>query len=103
MTQEPATLAASPASERRFEGRMRPWEFVFLIAFASGILITYYWQSGKQYLSNDELVTAVVVNNSSFSEMLKAIRHGGELNPPLFFILEWIVARTVGASVDRRQ
>jgi len=77
---------------------MRPWEFIFLIAFASGILITYYWQSGKQYLSNDELVTAVVVNNSSFSEMLKAIRHGGELNPPLFFILEWIVARTVGAS-----
>jgi uncharacterized membrane protein len=30
--------------------------------------------------------------------MWNAIRHGGELNPPLFFILEWIVAHTIGTS-----
>src|SRR6266536_212686 len=98
MNAESASGAEDQGAERRFERPIQAWEWVFLLAFVVGIVTAAGWQSSKAYLSNDELVTAVVVSNPSFSQMMSAIRHGGELNPPLFFILEWLVARTCGLS-----
>lgn len=82
--------------EQRFDQPLRSWEFVFLAAFSLGILTGAFLQSGKEYFGNDELITSILVSNPSFSEMWRLIRNGGELNPPLFFILEWVVARIFG-------
>src|SRR5882672_5203235 len=98
MIQETAATAGTQRLERRFEGPLQAWEIIFLIAFAAGILVAAAWQSSKSYFNNDELLTAVLVANPSFSEMWNTIRHGGELNPPLFFVIEWLVAHTWGTS-----
>src|ERR1043166_3922698 len=98
MSHEVATIKGNLNEERCFTAPLRIWEFVFLFVFAAGIIGAACWQSSKSYLSNDELVTAVVVSNPHFSEMWNAIRHGGELNPPLFFVIEWVVAQTLGSS-----
>jgi len=96
MSQEAAREAAPQPAERRFPGSLRSWEFIFLAAFAPSIVLAAVWQGNKEYLNNDELVTAVVVSNPSFTAMWNVIRSGGELNPPLFFIIEWLVAHTLG-------
>ena len=79
-------------------GPLRVWEIVFLAALAFGILTGAAMASHKEYFGNDELITALLVSNPSFSEMWSAIRRGGELNPPLYFIVEWGVARLFGNS-----
>ena len=94
----PPSPGFGEAGERRFQEPVRAFELIFLLAFVAGILAAACWQSSKNYFNNDELVTAVLVRNPSFSEMWSTIRHGGELNPPLFFVLEWVVAHTVGTS-----
>lgn len=86
---------AGPAP-RRFLGPLGVWEVVFLTACSLGILIAAAMASGKEYFGNDELITALLVSNPSFPEMWSAIRRGGELNPPLYFVLEWVMARVFG-------
>jgi hypothetical protein len=98
MNPEATTVADARSLDRRFEGPIRAWEAVFLLAFTAGILVTFVWKSNKAYFNFDELVTAVLVSNPSFSEMWNMIRRGGEVNPPLFFVLEWVVAHTAGTS-----
>lgn len=98
MIQENAGGVAAETPEHRFDAPLQLWEIFFLIAFTFGIFAGFCIQSSKEYFVNDELITALVVSNPSFSEMWHLIRHGGELNPPLFFIIEWVVARLVGPS-----
>lgn len=74
------------------------WEIIFLAALALGILIGAAMESRKEYFGNDELITSILVSNPNFSEMWSAIRRGGELNPPLYFILEWVMARMFGTG-----
>ena len=90
--------SASVGAKQRLGESMKLWEMFFLLAFAAGILVAAFWQSGKLYFNNDELLTAVLVSNPHFSEMWRVIKHGGELNPPLFFVLEWFVAQIFGTS-----
>src|SRR5438876_2190512 len=97
MIQEAVTVNL-PQPERRFEDPIKLWELIFLSAFAASILIGAFWQSSKMYLNNDELLTAVLVSNPSLSQMWSTIQNGGELNPPLFFVVEWLVAHTCGTS-----
>lgn len=92
------TPSGTVTLERRFRGPLRVWEIIFLAALSLGILIGAAMQSHKEYLAGDELVTALLVSNPSFSEMWSAIRRGAELNPPLYFILDWAVARMFGTG-----
>jgi hypothetical protein len=98
MNGEQAAASASPASERRFEGRLQGWELVFLVALSAVLLLATVWKSSREYYNNDEFCTALLVANPSFSQMWNTIRHGGELNPPLYFAVEWVVARLVGTG-----
>ena len=88
MIEESASVGAKQCVKQRLGKSMKLWEMFFLLAFAAGILVAAFWQSGKLYFNNDELLTAVLVSNPHFSEMWGVIKHGGELNPPLFFVLE---------------
>ncbi len=90
--------AVHPEPEKRYEGPVRRWELIFLAAFWVSIVGAAFWQSTKEYFDNDELCTALLVSTPSFSEMWNVIRHGGELNPPLFFIIEWVMARIGGVT-----
>jgi hypothetical protein len=92
------TASGAGTVERRFRGPLRVWEIVFLAALSLGILIGAAMESRKEYFGNDELITSILVSNPSFSEMWSAIRRGGELNPPLYFILEWVMARMFGTG-----
>jgi len=94
----PTTASGAGPASRHFLGPLRVWEIVFLAALTLGILVGAAMASRKEYLGNDELITAILVSNPSFSEMWSAIRRGGELNPPLYFILEWVVARVFGTG-----
>ena len=96
MSLEPARPAAWQDIERRFHGPLKIWEFLFLFALTISIIAAACWQSSKQYLNNDELCTALLVANPRFSEMWSAIERGGEVNPPLFFVGEWLIAQTFG-------
>jgi hypothetical protein len=98
MSLEPGTASEPPDVERRFEKPLQKWEYLFLLAFWVAIVAGAVWQSGKEYFDNDELCTALLVSNASFSEMWGMIRHGGELNPPLFFVIEWVIARIAGSG-----
>lgn len=62
------------------------------------MLVTVYIASTRRYLGFDDLVTAMLVSEPNLIRMLKAIGHGVEVNPPLFFILEWMVARLAGTG-----
>lgn len=91
--------AVSPqSSDRRFEGPLRAWEVIFLLALAASLLLAAAWVSSKKYLDNDELCTSLLVSNPSFSQMWNVIRHGGELNPPLYFVAEWLAVRVLGSG-----
>jgi hypothetical protein len=94
MNPEMSVESAGRASRQR----IALWELFFLLVFSAAVAGAAVWQSHKTYLNNDELVTAVVVAEPSYGAMIKAIAHGGELNPPLFFSLEWFVAHTLGTS-----
>ncbi len=98
MSLEPGTTFESPNVERQFEKPLQRWEYLFLLAFCLAIVGGALWQSTKEYFDNDELCTALLVSNPSFPDMWAVIRRGGELNPPLFFILEWIIARIAGVG-----
>jgi len=98
MSLEQGTASEFPDVERRFEKPLQKWEYAFLFAFWVAIVGAAIWQSGKEYFDNDELCTTLLVSNPSFSEMWTVIRRGGELNPPLFFIIEWIIARVAGGG-----
>jgi hypothetical protein len=92
------TPSGAGTVERRFMGPLSVWEIIFLVALALGILAAATIESRKEYFGNDELITSLLVSNPSFSEMWSAIRRGGELNPPLYFILEWVMARMFGSG-----
>lgn len=66
----------------------------------AGLLTAFWIKSRKEYFSHDEFVTAVLVGHSSLPEMLDTIRNGGETNPPLYFILDWLVVRVCGTSEE---
>jgi hypothetical protein len=89
---------ANAETEVRFSETVRLWEVIFLVALSISLLIAAVWQSHKEYFGNDELITTILVSNPSFSEMWNAIRRGGELNPPLLFVTEWLVARIFGSG-----
>lgn len=76
----------------------RPWELAFLVFFIVSILTGVEMKCRRECLSFDELITGILVSNPSFSEMWDTIRRGGEVNPPLFFVLEWLVARCFGTG-----
>lgn len=68
----------------------RWWLWVFL--FALGLrLATLNWQ----LLWYDEAYTAIIVTRPFF-QMLKAI--AGDTHPPLWYLVDWIVAHTIGTS-----
>src|SRR5690349_1502785 len=98
MNQKTAAESDFRATETWFKGPVRRWELVFLAVFTASVLLAIWVQSKKDYFNYDELVTAILVSNPSFSEMWNTIRHGGEVNPPLFFTLEWLAARVWGTS-----
>jgi hypothetical protein len=96
MNLSPGTASDASDVDRPFEKSLQKWEYLFLVAFWLVIVGGALWQSGKEYFDNDELCTALLVSNPSFPDMWAVIRRGGELNPPLFFLIEWVIARTVG-------
>lgn len=93
----PSAADAGPV-EPRSRPPLQVWEYVFLAALAASTLLAAFLQCQKEYLTNDELITGILAANPSFSEMMAAIRRGGELNPPLFFILEWAMVRIFGPT-----
>ena len=92
----PETTEVIP--EKRFKEPLRIWEWSFLLTLTLSLLVSVVWQSRKEYLSHDELFTAILASTPSYGEMFNAIRHGGELNPPLYFSLEWLMARLAGSG-----
>jgi hypothetical protein len=98
LTLEPTAASEHGEAPRRYDRPPQAWEVLFLVALVASILLAAVWQSNKAFFNNDELCTAVLVSNPSFSQMWNTIRHGGELNPPLFFALEWVVARLCGPT-----
>ena len=98
MIQETASPAAVENLERRFVGPVKIWELVFLVVFTAALLATLVIQSRKEFFGHDELYVAILTSNPSLSEMLHTIRHGGETNPPLYYLLEWGVARVFGSG-----
>ena len=92
------TPSGTVTLERRFKGPLQIWEIIFLVTISLGILIGAAMQSRKEYFGNDELITSILVTNPSFGEMWSTIRRGGELNPPLFFMLDWLMARMFGTG-----
>src|ERR1043165_5765920 len=92
----PASASAPP--ERFFESPMRGWEWLFLGLLTLCLLGASWAQSHREYLGHDELFTAILVSNPNYGEMVQTIRHGGELNPPLYFSIEWVVARLLGTG-----
>lgn len=84
--------------EKRFAEPMKVWEWLFLLALTAGLLVSTVWQTRKEFLGHDELFTAILASTPSYDEMFNAIRHGGELNPPLYFTLEWLIARIAGGG-----
>lgn len=95
MTQPPAS--APPNNQFAV---LRAWEIGFLILLVAGLFAAFWIKSRKEYLGHDEFITAVLVANPSLPEMLDTIRNGGETNPPLYFILEWVVARGFGTGEE---
>lgn len=98
MNDSPADSASAVPPERLFASPVRAWELVFLGLFAVCMLAAAWIQSHKEFLSNDELITTILASNPSFSEMWNTIRRGGELNPPLYFIMEWVLVRCFGTG-----
>lgn len=96
--QETSSAADEGSSEQRYRLPLQLWEYVFLAAMAMGILVGGYLECQKVFLTNDELITGILASNPSFSEMISAICRGGELNPPLFFIMEWMMVRCFGVT-----
>jgi len=89
------TISDSPRGKSR-AARWRPWEIAFVLALGGAIIITVYIAARRLYLGFDDLVTAVIVSDPSLPHMIKAILHGVEVNPPLFFMLEWMLSRLTG-------
>jgi hypothetical protein len=98
MSLQPATAFEPAEVERQYEKPLQKWEYVFLLVFWLAFAGAALWQSTKEYYDNDELCTALLVANVSFSDMWTIIRGGGELNPPLYFIIQWVVAQVAGSS-----
>lgn len=88
--------SATSASEVRFAEPTKAWEWFFLIAMTACLLISTVWQTRKEFLGHDELFTSILASNPNYGEMFQAVRRGGELNPPLYFTLEWLIARVAG-------
>jgi uncharacterized membrane protein len=76
--------------------RWQWWEFAFLLLLAGSMLLACCLTGSRQFLSYDELITAIISSEPNLLKMLRGIAHGTEVNPPLFFILEWVVARVAG-------
>jgi hypothetical protein len=76
----------------------RKWEFAFLALLGSSMILSVWLITTRRYLSFDDLVTAVLVAEPSLWRMIKAIANGVDVNPPLFFILQWLAARVWGNS-----
>jgi hypothetical protein len=89
--------AVSP-TERRFRQPLQGWEVAFLLALSTALIMAAVRESNRQYFGTDELYTALLVANPKFSEMWNTIRNGGELNPPFYFVLDWVVARLCGTG-----
>ena len=79
-------------------GSWQRWEFAFLGTLAAATMLTVWIVSRRAYLSHDELITAIIVSEPNLLKMLKGIAYGTETNPPLFFILQWFVARLFGTG-----
>ncbi|HEX5220576.1 MAG TPA: hypothetical protein VFZ59_13480 [Verrucomicrobiae bacterium] len=74
------------------------WESVFSVALALSLLAAFLIKSNKTYLGHDDLCTTTLVANPNFGQMLETIRSGGEVNPPLLFVIGWSVARVFGTG-----
>src|SRR5215208_3357612 len=79
-------------------GSLRPWEAAFLVLLVAGLLAAFGIKSNKEYFGHDDFVTVTLVSNPNIGEMLDTIRSGGEVNPPLYFVVQWIVARFFGTG-----
>ena len=86
---EPSALVTEP---------WRKWEFAFLALLGGSMLLSAWLVTARRYLNFDDLVTAVLVSEPSLWRMIKAIANGVEVNPPLFFILQWLATRVWGSS-----
>ena len=94
----PKTGSDSGPAAGSLGGALRGWEIAYLFLLVAGLLTAFWLKSGKEYFGHDEFMTAVLAGGSSLPAMLDTIRNGGETNPPLYFILEWLVARGFGTG-----
>src|ERR1041385_4074982 len=65
---------SAPVAQRYFPAALKPWEALFLAAFAASIVSAACWQSHKSYLNNDELLTATLAANPDFGAMWNTVR-----------------------------
>ena len=79
-------------------GPLLRWEILFLIALVTGLLAAFLLKSKVTYLGHDDFCTTTLLSNPHFGEMLETIGNGGEVNPPLLFVLGWGVARVFGTG-----
>jgi hypothetical protein len=93
---ENETMIRTRAVRRDATRPWQVWEIAFVVALGGSIIVTVYIASRRLYLGFDDLVTATLVSDPSLSHMIRAIANGVETNPPLFFILEWLVAHVTG-------
>ena len=91
-----SSASATPTSDRN--AALRAWEIGFLALLVAGLLAAFWIKSHKEHFTHDEFFTAVLAGNPSLPAMLDTIRHGGETNPPLYFVIEWFVARGFGTG-----
>lgn len=68
----------------------RWWLFIFLLALALRLVTL-----DRSLLWYDEAYTAIIVNRPFF-EMLKAV--AGDTHPPLWYLIDWVMAHSVGTS-----
>jgi hypothetical protein len=93
---DPSDQAIEATAHRLWPFRL--WEFVYLLALVVSLLAAFIIKSNKWYMSHDDLCTTTLISNPRFGEMIETIGNGGEVNPPLLFVIGWLVARVFGTG-----
>ena len=83
--------------------RRAQWADVFGLGLAlSSVALTFVITSGRKFLWYDEMFAATFATAPSLGTVVRAIAHGADTAPPLFFMLAWGWVRLAEASGRRR-